>query len=301
MCLGGVPLEAGLVGAAPRHVGVRLRHPFRGPAHGLEAGVRRVEVRLFGSELGIGLGVEFGVGRGRRRARRRVGQQTNLRLRGTDESTPDHHRNDGTAQICWGRVTWSGSRSTTRSPRTGAGPSYRSHRPPRFGIRPSASPPRCRSTVRTTPPWVTTSTSPSWAEATAPERVEHPGQHRGVGLVAVGAPPRFEEPGPPGFDLGAGAALPAAGVPLAQPHVDDRIEAEPRADELGGVAGPLQVGRVERHHAVDRRRVGRGRGLVDPDVAERRVGLPLPAPVCVPRRLAVADEEDAGHGRKVAR
>ena len=63
-----------------------------------------------------------------------------------------------------------------------------------------------------------------------------------------------------------------------------------------------EIGRVERAHALDRVGVG-GRGAPGrtPSVAERRVGLPLPPTVGVPDRLAVADEQDAGHGRKVAR
>ena len=51
---GDVALEAGLVGAAGAHVGVRGPDPFgRGP-HGLEPGVGRVDIGLFGGELGIG-------------------------------------------------------------------------------------------------------------------------------------------------------------------------------------------------------------------------------------------------------
>ena len=41
---------------------------------------------------------------------------------------------------------------------------------------------------------------------------------------------------------------------------------------------------------------GRVQRLVPPEVGEGRVGLALPAPVGVPLRLPVADEEDAGHG-----
>ena len=43
-----------------------------------------------------------------------------------------------------------------------------------MGIRPSASPPKCRSTNTHAPPWVTTSTSPSWAFAIASRAVSTP-------------------------------------------------------------------------------------------------------------------------------
>ena len=67
------------------------------------------------------------------------------------------------------------------------------------------------------------------------------------------------------------------------------------------MARPLEVGGVERAHAADRVGVGRGHRLVHPEVTERRVGLALPPTVGVPHRLAVPNEEDAGHRRKVAR
>ena len=42
-------------------------------------------------------------------------------------------------------------------------------------------------------------------------------------------------------------------------------------------------------------------GLLLAELAERRIGLALPAPVGVPLRLPVTDEQDAGHSGKVAR
>ena len=63
---------------------------------------------------------------------------------------------------------------------------------------------------------------------------------------------------------------------------------------FAGVGGSLQVGG---HDRVDRAHGGsRGRGLPAAPVRQRRVGLPLPAPVGVPGGFAVADEQETGHG-----
>ena len=141
--LGGLALEPGLVRAAAGDVGVSLRDLLGGPTHHLEAGVRRIQVALLRHQFRI----QLGVGRGRRRARRRVGQETNLRRLGTDEFTPSAAKpvakgsvsgsmpstplvavppsghGSASSQICCGRVTWSGSSRTTRSPRTMRAPS----------------------------------------------------------------------------------------------------------------------------------------------------------------------------------
>ena len=202
-----------------------------------------------------------------------------------------------------GVVTWSRRRGADRSPEHAGAVAVvqSSQRPPRLGIRPSASPPRWRSRVRTTPPWVTTSTSPSCAgRRSRASAASTRSSTDVVGLVARrAAGPTRGNPGQPVVDLGAGAALPLAGVALAQARVDDRRRGRARTPTSSrGVAGALEVGRVERVDAVDRIGVGRGGGLLYAEVAERRVGLPLPATVGVPDRLAVADEQDAGHRRE---
>ena len=82
--LGRLPLEAGLVGAAPGDLGVALGHPLGRPAHDVEPGVGGVEVALLGLQFGVGaLGVGFG-----RRGRRRRPPGPVPRGRSTDDA-PD--------------------------------------------------------------------------------------------------------------------------------------------------------------------------------------------------------------------
>ena len=52
---GDVALEPGLVGAAGPHVGVGRPDPFGRGSHGLQPGVRGVDVGLLGGELGVGV------------------------------------------------------------------------------------------------------------------------------------------------------------------------------------------------------------------------------------------------------
>jgi hypothetical protein len=51
-----LPLQTGLVGAAPTDLGIALGDAPGGVAHGVEPGVGGVEMALFGGQLGVGVG-----------------------------------------------------------------------------------------------------------------------------------------------------------------------------------------------------------------------------------------------------
>ena len=123
------------------------------------------------------------------------------------------------------------------------------------------------------------------------------GQQLVVGLPPVGRAldAVLEVAGPALLDLRAGEARPLAGVALAEVRVeDDGADAELAGEDRGGLGRPVQVGGDD---GVDRAECpGRVVGLGPPEVGQGRVGLALPAAVGVPLRLAVAHEEDPGHG-----
>ncbi len=141
----------------------------------------------------------------------------------------------------------------------------------------------------------------------AVEAGPRPDHQGGVGLppgrgdqpVALGArhPGRVvgQQPGVALVDLGPTQPGEGPGVALAEVRVDG--DGPGAGQQLGRAPGPLQV---RRHDPVRQRGGGRGGGgLLPAPVGEGRVGLALPAAVGVPRRLAVADHEDArrtGHG-----
>ena len=75
----------------------------------------------------------------------------------------------------------------------------------------------------------------------------------------------------------------------------DGADADELGDDLGRGPGPLEVAG---HHGVDGPDVlGGVGGLVPAELAQGRVGLALPAAQGIPFGLAVADDEDAEHGR----
>lgn len=96
------------------------------------------------------------------------------------------------------------------------------------------------------------------------------------------------------LDLLVGAPLVAAVVPFAQPRLDAQREAVRLGDRLGGLARAQQVARVDGGE--------RPRGQPSPGLArlletllvERRVELALEAPLAVPGRDAVPNEDEFG-------
>ena len=115
-----------------------------------------------------------------------------------------------------------------------------------------------------------------------------------AGRPAVGG----EVAGPVVLDLPGGEALPLAGVVLAQLRIElDRPDAELVGDDLGGAPRPLEVAR---HDEVEDAEPARRLGcLALTQLRQRRVGLALPAAGRVPRRLPMADQQDAsGHDER---
>ncbi len=109
------------------------------------------------------------------------------------------------------------------------------------------------------------------------------GEERGEGL------------GPALGDLGPGAPGPLADVALFEVGLDhDGPDPDRLADHEGGADGALEVGGDDGVDGPDGRRC-RPR-LLASELGEGRVGPTLPASAGVPRRLAVAHEEDPGHG-----
>ena len=115
-----------------------------------------------------------------------------------------------------------------------------------------------------------------------------------AGVPSIGRR-RPEVARPVAVDLGAGEPLPLAGVALAQVGVEhERTDAELAGDDAGRLGGPLQVRCDDGVHHTEG--PGRVQGLMATEIREGRVGLPLPPAVGVPLGLAMADEQDPGHG-----
>ena len=98
-------------------------------------------------------------------------------------------------------------------------------------------------------------------------------------------------------EFGVRAALPRTDVDLAQPRLDGEIETERGGDDLGGLARPPQVARVDSRERLLAKLISEFARLDASGVVERRVGVALKPVVAVPVRLAVADERDRGHAR----
>ena len=150
----------------------------------------------------------------------------------------------------------------------------------------------------TMPPWTTTSTdSPRVGGADVVDRRQAaPGEQRVVVLVARGPPAGLEVPRPALLDLGAGVALATrrrrARAAAGRAHDrDDR-----------GASAMISAVRRARTRSDDQTAstastwCAASAACCSPERRQRWVGLPLPAPVGVPRGLAVADEQQRGSG-----
>jgi hypothetical protein len=116
--------------------------------------------------------------------------------------------------------------------------------------------------------------------------------------VDLTAPPRVAHARPEPVDLLGGVPLPVAARPLAEPVVEPNSDTELVGDDLRGLPGASEVGREHGDRAETR--VDQGGGpfarLPHPELGERGVLPPLPAPLEVPLRLAVPDDQEVVHG-----
>jgi len=106
---------------------------------------------------------------------------------------------------------------------------------------------------------------------------------------------------PAPVDLVGGAALPLSAVTLAEPFLGEDGRLEVGGHDLGGARRASQIGAVQdaRAEPVAGEHPGPGCGLGLAGRGERCVEPPLPAPLDVPRRLAVTEDQDALHGMTV--
>lgn len=118
------------------------------------------------------------------------------------------------------------------------------------------------------------------------DRLDHALPVRVVGLAVPRSP----------VDFALREALPGTDVDLAEPRIDLERQAEELGEDLAGLAGAPEIARV---HGGDRLVAKRRRelpGLTAAGVVERAIGVSLVAALAVPIGLAVANEEDRGHG-----
>ena len=100
------------------------------------------------------------------------------------------------------------------------------------------------------------------------------------------------------LDLGTGEALPFAGVTLHEIGFDDDgADTDLSADDLCRLHGPHEGRGDDEVDGADT--AGGVEGLLATEVGERRIGLALPPSERVPFGLAVANEEEPGHGSTV--
>src|ERR1700751_300422 len=90
-------------------------------------------------------------------------------------------------------------------------------------------------------------------------------------------------------------ALPAPPVLLAQSRVEDDRQLEPLAHDLGGLARPGKVARIDRVEVLIRQLFGGLPRLPPAEIAQRPVGVAMEATVGVPVGLAVANEQQSRH------
>jgi len=96
-------------------------------------------------------------------------------------------------------------------------------------------------------------------------------------------------------DLVPREALPGADVDLAQPGFPPDRQSEPCADDLRRLERAAQVARVDRVRRVVRELLAKALRLSAARIVERRIGMPLEAPVAVPVRLSVSREKEGRH------
>src|SRR5215210_5379522 len=96
-------------------------------------------------------------------------------------------------------------------------------------------------------------------------------------------------------DVVAAHALPGALVDLVESRVAVDAQIMQARDGERGLVGPPQRARVDGRDRLLLQGFGQLAGLLAPALVQRDVGTPLPAPLAVPIRLAVATEDDLGH------
>lgn len=116
-----------------------------------------------------------------------------------------------------------------------------------------------------------------------------------VQFIARGPFVEAEVSGPLLVDLGPGQSLPFTGVAFHEIGIDhDRSDPDLGTDDLRSLEGADQW---RGHDDIDRADpLGSMEGLLAPEVGKRWIGLALPATDSVPFGLAMADEEESGHG-----
>ena len=96
-----------------------------------------------------------------------------------------------------------------------------------------------------------------------------------------------------GRDLFGPQSLPLTEKDLSQSVRGLRLDADDAADDLCGLEGAFQVARVEPDEAAFGQPAAEELGLTAALVRKWRIELALDPVVTVPRRLAVADEDEA--------
>jgi len=95
--------------------------------------------------------------------------------------------------------------------------------------------------------------------------------------------------------LDRGQAFPVSPVFLPQITIEHHRKPKASGDDLGCLASPGEIARVDRLQLLARKRVGEVSCLPAAEVGEGPVCVPLQAPVGVPVGLAVANEQERGH------
>ena len=126
------------------------------------------------------------------------------------------------------------------------------------------------------------------------QRHERARQQRVVTLVPGWATARCEIARPLLLDLCACVALPLPRVAFAEPRLEPNVETQPRRHDLGGLACTDEIRRPDRVETLGPHRSFGCLSLTQ--WRERRVGLPLPPTVGIPRGLAVTNEQQARDG-----
>ncbi len=100
------------------------------------------------------------------------------------------------------------------------------------------------------------------------------------------------------LDLRGRQSFPRSEAPLAQPRIDAHLEAQLGRDDLRRLTRPSEIARIE-HVDPAVELLGERPGLLTAEVVQSRVGAALPPAVAVPIGLAVANQEQCGHGRSI--
>ena len=135
------------------------------------------------------------------------------------------------------------------------------------------------------------------------EHLLDPRAHRLVGLPLLPAetarPPARGAGRKPRFDLGGRQPGPLADVDLAQASVELDRQLERLGDDLGRLARARQIGAVDRVDPARGEELSERPGLRAPGLVQRRVGVPLPAPLAVPVGLGRDGRGGASSSRRL--